>query len=164
MPVLTVKSFGGIAPKIPARYLSDTQAQVATNCPVFNGSLQPLSGLGDTLHTLTKTGVPKTIYRFGQDTKSDTQYWFHWNKDVDVCRGQIAGDASEWTFFTGDGAPKATYNAIALSGQNYPAETRPLGLAAPTQACTPLANAFTPDEYPPEIYLYSSHWSQMSTD
>lgn len=164
MPVLTIKSFGGIAPKIPARYLSDTQAQVATNCPVFNGSLQPLSGLGDTLHTLTKTGVPKTIYRFGQDTKSDTQYWFHWNKDVDVCRGQIAGDASEWTFFTGDGAPKATYNAIALSGQNYPAETRPLGLAAPTQACTPLANAFTPDEYPPEIYLYSSHWSQMSTD
>jgi len=164
MPALKINSFGGIAPKVPPRYLQDSQAQVALNCPVFNGSLQPLSGLGDTLHTLTKTGVPKTIYRFGQDIKSDTQYWFHWNKDVDVCRGQIAGDASEWTFFTGDGGPKATYNAIALSGPNYPAETRPLGLPAPTQACTPLANDFDPDEYPPEIYLYSSHWAQMSTD
>jgi hypothetical protein len=163
MPVLSIKSFGGIAPKVPARLLQDTQAQVAINCPVFNGSLLPLANVGSSLYTLTKQGVPKTIYRFGQDTDSDVSYWFHWTKDVDVCRGQIAGDTSEWTFFTGDGGPRATYNALALAQGNYPSVSRPLGLAAPTQACSPLANAFDPDEYPAEIYLYSSHWAQMST-
>ena len=136
MAVISIKSFGGIAPAVPARYLSDSQAQTALNCPVFRGSIQPLRALGDSLLTLPKTGTPKTIYRYGQDLVSDTQYWFHWDNDVDVCRSQIAGDTSEWTFYTGDGPPKATYAALALSGAAYPTESRPLGVPAPT---TPVA-------------------------
>jgi hypothetical protein len=132
MAVIPIKSFGGISPKVPARYLPDTSAQVASNCIVFNGSLQPLVGLGSTVATLTKVGTPLTIYRFGQDIISNSEYWFHWTTDVNVCRSQIPGDTSEWTFFTGDGAPKATYSTLALSGSNYPTVSRPLGLPAPT--------------------------------
>ena len=134
MAVIPIKSFGGIAPKVPPRFLPDTSAQVASNCVVFNGSLQPLTGVGSAVATLTKSGTPLTIYRFGQDLISDSQYWFHWTTDVDVCRSQIPGDTSEWTFYTDGTQPKATYSTLALSGSNYPTVSRPLGIPAPTTA------------------------------
>jgi hypothetical protein len=158
MAVIAIKTFGGISPKTPPRYLQDSQAQVAINCPVFNGSLQPLPDVGPTLFTLPKVGVPKTIYRFGQGLISDTQYWFHWTTDVDVVRSQIPSDTSEWTFYTGDGAPKATYAAIALSGgtQEYPTVSRPLGIPAPTTAATvDLSGDPTEETDLPETRVYT---------
>ena len=43
----------------------------------------------------TKPGIKKTIYRFGESSTTDTDFWFTWTTDVDVIRGGIAGDASE---------------------------------------------------------------------
>ena len=163
MAVLSIKSFSGIAPKVPARYLATEQAQAALNTATFSGSLQPLTGLGSTVHTLTKTGTPKTIYRFGQDTDSETKYWFHWTQEVDVCRSQIPGDTSEWTFYTGDGGPKATYNAIALSSANYPAVSRPLGLPAPAAPVTVSASTFTEISNPAKVTLTAFHISELTT-
>lgn len=134
MAAFFIKSFGGVSPKTPPRYLQDSQAQVAINCPVFAGSLVPLPDVGTAVTTLTKAGTPQTIYRFGQDVESDGLYWFSWNYDVDVCRGQVSGDPVEWTFYTGDGAPKATYNGIALSGTNLPSASIPLGVPSPLNA------------------------------
>jgi hypothetical protein len=134
MALIQIKSFGGITPKTPPRYLQDNQAQVATNSVVFSGSLSSFPNVGSTAATLTKSGTPLTIYRFGQDTLSDANYWFHWTTDVDVARSQIAGDTSEWTFYTDGVQPKATYAALALSGSGYPSVSRPLGLPAPTSA------------------------------
>lgn len=163
MALIAIQSFGGISPKTPARYLQDTQAQVAINCPVFSGTLQPLQGLGSSLLTLGKTGTPKTIYRFGQDLDSDTQYWFNWSSDVDVCRSQIAGDTSEWTFFTGDGAPKATYNSIALSGAGYPAVTRPLGLPNPVSSLSASLGAYAAETIGAVVFISSTNIAQIST-
>jgi hypothetical protein len=163
MAALQIKSFGGVSPKVPPRYLQDTMAQTALNAVVFNGSLQPLSNVGVAVHTLTKVGTPLTIYRFGQDSVSDSQYWFHWTSDVDVCRSQISGDTSEWTFYTGDGAPKATYGQIALSGSNYPTVSRPLGLPAPTAALAASPSVFTPTTSPAEVILTSTAIGQLST-
>lgn len=158
MAVIRIAGFGGIAPKVPPRLLDNKQAQVALNCPVFTGSLQPLADVGSTLLTLEKVGTPATIYRYGQDTISDTQYWFHWTTDVDVCRGQIAGDTSEWTFYTGDGSPKATYAAIALTGTNYPAASRPLGLVQPTVAVTATPSGAVDPGATPENRVYTWTW------
>jgi hypothetical protein len=158
MPVINIRSFGGIAPAVPPRYLQDSQAQVALNCPVFRGSLQPLKDVGASILTLAKTGVPQTIYRFGQDTVSDSQYWFHWTTDVDVCRSQIAGDTSEWTFFTGDGAPKATYAALATTGTDYPAAARLLGLPAPVSAATATESGTLDLTTTPETRVYTFTW------
>jgi len=163
MAVIQIKSFGGISPKVPPRYLQDSQAQVAVNCPVFNGALMPLQDVGATVATLAKTGTPKTIYRFGQDTISDSQYWFHWTTDVNVCRGQISGDTSEWTFFTGDGAPKATYSSIALSGSNYPAVSRPLGLPNPDLALTVAANTVTGTTHAATVTLTAANIALLTT-
>ena len=57
MAVFSIKSFGGIAPIVPARYLQDNQAQTAMNCPVFQGSIQSLSALGASVASLPKTGT-----------------------------------------------------------------------------------------------------------
>ena len=158
MAVFSIKSFGGIAPITPPRYLQDSQAQTAMNCPVFRGSIQPLSALGSSVATLDKVGTIKSIYRFGQDIVSDSNHWFHWTTDVDVCRSQIAGDTSEWTFFTGDGAPKATYNTLALSGSGYPTASRPLGVAAPSSAPTATANSFSGTDGLLETRVYALTW------
>lgn len=163
MAALQIKSFGGISPKVPSRYLQDTMAQTALNAVVFNGSLQPLQGVGAAVATLTKAGTPLTIYRFGQDSVSDSQYWFHWTSDVDVCRSQISGDTSEWTFYSGDGAPKATYAQLALSGSNYPTVSRLLGLPAPTTAFAVSSSVFTPTTRPAEVVLTSTAITQLTT-
>ena len=163
MAVFSLKSFGGIAPVVPARYLQDNQAQTAMNCPVFQGSIQAIADLGASVADLPKTGTIKSLYRFGQDTVSDNNYWFHWTSDVDVCRSQIAGDTSEWTFFTGDGGPKATYNSLALSGSSYPTATRPLGIPAPTAAASASADTFTAATHPATLYLTPSHISSLTT-
>ena len=134
MAVTSIKSFGGISPRVSPRLLESNQAQVASNCTTFAGAIVPLTGVGSAVATLTKIGLPTTIYRFGQDAASDTNYWFHWLTDVDVARSQIAGDTSEWTFYTDGVQPKATYSALALSGSGYPSVSRPLGLPAPTTA------------------------------
>lgn len=163
MAALQIKSFGGVSPKVPPRYLQDSQAQTALNAAVFNGALQPLSDVGAAVYTLTKSGTPVSIYRFGQDSVSDSQYWFHWTSDVDVCRSQIAGDTSEWTFFTGDGAPKATYGQLALSGSNYPAVSRPLGLPQPTAALSASPSVFIPASTPAEVFLTATDISRLTT-
>ena len=155
MAVVGIKSFGGIAPKIPPRYLKDNQAQTALNCPVFAGSIQPILDMGSSLLTLEKSGTIKSIYRFGMDNVSDTQHWFHWTAEVDVCRSQIAGDTSEWTFFTGDGSPKATHSGIALSGTNYPAASRPLGLPSPTSAASAVVSGAVDDTETVETRVYT---------
>lgn len=164
MAVLSIKSFGGISPKVPPRYLKDTQAQIALNCPVFSGALVPIQDVGQAVHTVTKPNAPKTIYRFGQDLDSDSQYWFNWPKDVDVCRSQIAGDKSEWTFFTGDGPPRATYNTIATSGSTLPSVVRPLGLPNPTSPLNLTREDFQPDTYPAELVLVSEIIANMAGD
>ena len=163
MAVLKISSFGGISPATPPRYLQESQAQTAMNCPVFQGSIQPLSDVGAASATLTKSGTPLSLYRFGQDTVSDNNYWFHWLQDVDVCRSQIAGDVSEWTFFSGDGGPKATYNSLALSGSAFPTVSRPLGLPAPVAACAASPDTFTAAANAAEVSLSTTQVAQLTT-
>ena len=163
MAVLQIKSFGGISPKVPPRYLADSQAQTALNSQIFSGALTPLKDVGTSVTTLAKAGTPQTIYRFGQDANSDSQYWFHWTTDVNVCRGQISGDTSEWTFYSGDGVPKATYASIALSGASYPAVSRPLGLPNPDVALTVSTDAFVATTHPGTVTLTATHIALLTT-
>ena len=167
MAVIQIKQFGGVAPKVPPRYLQDSQAQVALNGPLYAGALQPLAGFGSWLLTLPKSGVIQSMYRFGQDTASDTQYWFHWTQDVDVARGPIAGDTSEKTVFTGTDFPRITDNTLGLSGgTNYPVASYRLGVPAPTTAPAVTALGAADSTALPEtrVYAYTfvNSWGQES--
>lgn len=129
---LTWTSFSGIRPKVDEHLLPDGNAQVASNTNTERGGLRPLEGLLDIV-ALAKSQV-KSIYRFGQATSSETQYWFHWTTDVDVVKGPIADDTSERTYWTGDGPPKYTTTALGTAGSNLPAASRPLGIPPPASA------------------------------
>lgn len=120
MANISIRSFGGISPKTPPRGLQPSQAQAAVNSGVFTGTLKPMKGLGTSVATVV--GSAQTIYKFGQDSTDETVGWLSWNSDVDVARSQINGDTEEWTFYTGDGAPKAIRAGFTSS-------PIPLGLA-----------------------------------
>lgn len=130
--LLRFQKFGGVLPTINPSTLPDHASQVARNCIFWNNDLSPIQGLGQPVSLLAKPGVIKSLYRFGQDVEGDANYWFHWTTDVDVVRSQIFGDTTEKTFFTGDGAPKYTDNAVALAGTQYPVVSYLLGVPVPT--------------------------------
>lgn len=138
MSLIPFSPFGGLIPKTDPLMLPPNAAQVAINCRmsanVLEAYKQPLqiipAGIG---------GV-QTIYRFGQATNSDTQYWFAWSKDVNCVKGAIANDTEERTFFTGDGYPKVTTAALATSAQPYPGVSYHLGVPSPVSASVATAS------------------------
>jgi len=132
MTSFVVNAFGGMIPMMAARLIDARMATKAVNMNLTSGEAKPLRAplkIGDEL--LTKAGIKKSIYRFGQD-QPETSYWFHWTFDVDVVRGSIADDTSERTYFTGDGVPKYTYSPNAVTGgTDYPNASYALGVIKP---------------------------------
>lgn len=138
MAVITIPKFSGVAPRVSPNKLSPEMAQTAQNVRLLAGTLaawkQPLNVV-----TGLTPGDPSTIYRFGQDLTSDTQYWFHWTADVDVAKGAISGDQTERTFFTHPTlGVRQTNNSLALTSGSgsYPWNSVPLGVPAPASAPT----------------------------
>ena len=163
MTGFAVRQFKGIAPRAEPRLLQENQAQVALNCKLWHGSLRPL--LANLLvGSLSKPGTIKTIRRFGHATPSDTQYWFHWAADVDVCRGQIFGDVQERTYYTDGTLPKVTNGTLALSGggTNYPNVSYTLGIPAPAAAVTAAVTGTGTGIAETRIYIYTlvSAWGE----
>lgn len=105
MATISIRAFGGVSPKTPPRLLNDRQAQTALDSDVFTGTLKPTKGLGTSVATVASSTI--SLYKFGQDNEDPTQGWLSWTTDVDVVRSQINGDTEEWTFYSGDGYPKA---------------------------------------------------------
>lgn len=151
-----IPNFFGIAPKKNPRYLPDGWAQIALNADLTGMSLRGLPALDSVSNSQFQPGTER-IYRFGQasspEPTSDQQYWFEWAKDVDVVRSQLAKDENEWTFYTGDGKPKATYRSIALGAAPYPSASRLLGLPAPSAPCSVTAGTYIAETEPAELVI-----------
>lgn len=158
-----VRQFKGIAPRAEPRLLQDNQAQVALNCKLWHGSLRPLLA-NLFVGNLSKPGTIQTIHRFGHATPSDTQYWFHWASDVNVCRGQIFGDVQERTYYTDGTLPKVTDGTLALSGggTNYPNVSYTLGIPMPAAAATVAINGTGSGIAETRVYTYTyvSAWGE----
>lgn len=136
MAVISLTKFSGVAPKVSPNKLPPELAQTANNVRLLAGTLDAWTAPLQVVSGLT-AGATSTIYRFGQDLTSDTQYWFHWTADVDVVKGAIANDQTERTYFTHPTlGPRMTYNTLALTGGSgdYPWGSYPLGVPAPTAA------------------------------
>lgn len=163
MTSIVLKQFDGVSPRTPPRYLADTQAQTALNCPAWLGSL---TGLPDTTKVIdTIKPVVKAIYRFGQDINEDGRYWFEFARDTDVVRGAIAGDTEERTYWTDGVKPKKTNNVLALTGgTSYPVAAYDLGIPAPANACTAVVNGTGTGISETRVYTYVnvSSWGEPS--
>lgn len=136
MAVISLTKFSGVAPKLSPNKLPPELAQIASNVRLLAGTLDSWTTPLTVLSGLA-AGAFSTIYRFGQDLTSDTQYWFHWTVDVDMIKGAIANDQTERTYFTHPTlGPRMTYNTLALTGGSgdYPWGSYPLGVPAPTVA------------------------------
>jgi len=131
MSVITVDGFLGENRAIHPKLLNEKVGTTSNNQKPGRGDLRPWKA------PATVSTVPSgrnTIYRMGRDVASDASYWLAWPAVVHAMRGFETDDATERTYYTGDGAPKVTDNTIALSGGVYPAASRPLGVPAPTIA------------------------------
>ncbi|NRA62297.1 MAG: hypothetical protein HRU25_15645 [Psychrobium sp.] len=122
MPTIFVNKFAGEQVKLDPRHLPNEYAQVASGCHFYHGNLSPLRK-----PLLTNITVPidtKTIYNYLH------KHWFSWSADVDVVSSPVANDPWQRVYFSGDGYPKVTNNAI-FSGSNMPAASYRLGVPAP---------------------------------
>lgn len=156
MAVISLNQFSGVAPRVAPNKLGPGMAQTALNVRLLAGTLagwkQPVtvvSGLA--------AGDPSTIYRFGQDLSSDTQYWFNWTVDVDIVKGAISGDQTERTFFTHPTlGVRQTNNSLALTGGSgaYPWNSVPLGVPAPTTAPSHTVTVNGDPSEPSETRIY----------
>lgn len=162
MTLIVIKEFDGEAPRINPRQLPPTMAQKALNSKLWS-TLKPFRNEKFVI-TPTKVGADKSIYRLGQGL-AETQFWMSWATDVDVARGQIAGDTTERTYFTGDGVPKVTDASLCTTGgTNYPNVAYTLGLPRPT--LTPIVSVSGTGTGLPEsriyVYTYVSAWGEES--
>lgn len=128
---ITIGPFNGIMPRISPKLLENSFSQVATNCYLHSGRLEPVRAPQNVGVLLNSDA--KSIYWFNRDANDGNGYWFQWNADVNVVRGPIANDTNLRTYFTGAGAPRFTTATLGQSGSGpYPGASRALGLPAPT--------------------------------
>jgi hypothetical protein len=133
MAVISLTKFSGVAPRVSPNKLTPEMAQTALNVRLLAGTLSAWK-LPTTVLTGLTEASKSTIYRYGQDLVSDSQYWFEWPVDVDVVKGAIANDQTERTYFTHPtlGA-RITNNSLALTGGSgsFPRNSYPLGVPSP---------------------------------
>jgi hypothetical protein len=144
-------------PRTGAKFLEPNEATLARDCRLYSGELRPLRQRSAAV-TLPKPGPLKSIYLFAR------QFWFHWDKDVDVVRTLVPNDTTERTFWTGDGAPKQTQAGMATSGGTaYPMNHYLLGIPAPLNApsaSAPAPNQAVETETRYYVYTYVSAWNE----
>ena len=115
MAAIVLRNFGGMAPSANPVTLPEGQATYAKNLDTRYGDFRPLALPED-------QGVPMTagatLYRF------ENSGWFITNpNEVNYVRGPIANDATERTYYTGDGVPKVVnqFNDVRQLGVPQPA-------------------------------------------
>jgi hypothetical protein len=116
MPAITIQGFAGIVPRIHRRLIGDNQAQVAMNCVLTNGQIQPLRK-PKFAHDPDVFEV-KTVFRM---IKDGLENWVAWDKDVNVEPGQVLGDILQRIYWTGDYEPRmSTYDDVFGGFGPYP--------------------------------------------
>jgi hypothetical protein len=162
MTIIALNDFAGQSPRVNPRQLAPNMAQKAINTKLWS-TLEPFRDVTAVV-TPTKVGANMSIYRLGQGL-AETQFWMTWATDVDVVRGQIAGDTTERTYYTGDGVPKVTDATLCTTGgTNYPMVSYTLGVPKPisspvvtisgTGTGLPSARSY--------VFTYVSAWGEES--
>lgn len=155
---LTLQGMTGERPKVTPHLLAENMAQTAKNCNLERGTIAPFK-VPLPNWTPTKVGTIASIYLY------EDSYWFHWTTDV-ACRKGPISDVTARTYFTGDGVPKVTDNAIALTGggTDYPINSYTLGIPKPGSAPTVTAGGASvdPNEAVSTVYVYTyvSAWGE----
>jgi len=132
MGAIRITAFGGIVPRSSERLIPDNAAQIAINCRLSSGELEPFKA-GAKNYESNKAGPLLSIHRI-EENGNDA--WLTWPYDVDVVKASLYGTA-RWCF-TGDGEPRITTLTDALygGGNDYPHTAYTLGTPKPVTAPT----------------------------
>lgn len=133
---VSVRAFSGMRPVVAADLLRPGEAELAVNTLLTGGDLEAFKSPLQ-IAALTSASPIKTIYRFGQSSSSETQFWFQSTNDANFVKGPVDGDTEERTYHTGHGAyPSKTKSDIATTAAPYPSTSFPMGLMKPAAAPT----------------------------
>jgi hypothetical protein len=161
---IVVPFFSGAKPRVSAKHLDATNAQVARNCSVKRGILSPVMDLAaQSPNPIPKAGDIRSIYKLRSGD------WLYWTNVVDVVEAAV-NDADSRIHYTGDGYPKQTDATMATSGaaSTYPSTTRRLGLPKPS---APLNVQLSPASVAEDaeivrsvsyVYTYVTAWGEES--
>lgn len=136
MLLIDLRSFGpGNSSANPKQLPAGIGVEVR-NLDLTQGDFRGMRGTA-LAHTLTGLGAQQgSLYRFGRDTPSDTQFWITFSADADFARSLLATDPTERTYITGGGgAPRYTDSTI-IGTAPYPTATVALGVPAPATSMT----------------------------
>lgn len=141
MGIIRFTPFGGLIPKSDPSMLPAPAAQIANNCRFSSGQLEAFNlpeevrnPVGDELVSLGVANTVQTIYRFGQATDSDLQYWFASDADTNFVKTAVANDTEERTMFTGTNLTKpqvTTASRVGSSGLPLQLGSYDLGIPSP---------------------------------
>ena len=159
MTPIHVGPFRGEVPRVSDRLLSANQATAAVNCKITAGRLDPLKGLG-LVHTSLAPQV-ETIFRY----KFGSVYnWLVWSRVVDALLSTTVQDDLGRFYYTGDGEPRMSTYARAISGPGpYPAAFYVLGVAPPvTSPSLAVVGGTAPTETRSYVYTFKTALSEES--
>jgi len=130
MTAINIKALRGQVPRTSERLIGANYATAALNCKITSGRLDPLRGLAP-VHTSMAAAIT-TMYRYRFNAQDN---WLVWGSVVDVVRSPTTQDALGRLFYTGDGEPRMTSYADAISGAGpYPTGFFVLGVVPPSTA------------------------------
>jgi hypothetical protein len=114
-----LQTFSGQAPKVYARLLPDDMAQVATNCRLDSGRLEPWKSNAPSSQSFVASysvsAATKTIFKYSDSV------WLGSNDELDISRSPIAEDPHERIYITGGsgGFPQMTTDQIVGNSTYY---------------------------------------------
>ena len=147
-----LQTFSGQAPKVYARLLPEDMAQIAVNCRLDSGRLEPWKANASA--SITPVGsysisaATKTLFKYSNSV------WVGSNEDLNIVRSPIAEDPHERIYLTGTGGsggfPRMTTATIVGNNTYYrlglpkPADITTITLSPATSARPPSARRRTP--------------------
>jgi len=116
-----LQTFSGQAPKVYARLLPEDMAQVATNCRLDSGRLEPWKSNAPSSQSFVASysvsAATKTIFKYSDSV------WIGSNDELDIARSPIAEDQHERIYLTGiggaSGFPRMTTATTVGNGTYY---------------------------------------------
>lgn len=159
MTGFVIRAPRGEVPRLSERLLADNFAQTAQNCKIKSGRVDPIKGLQLNHVSLAATIATMFRYRFG-----DLYNWLVFDTTVDVSRSPVDNDTLGRFYYTGDGEPRMSTYADAISGSGpYPVGWYVLGVTPPVTAMTiNVTGGVGADEDRAYVYTFKTQYGEES--
>lgn len=136
MTAVNIKGFRGAVPRISSRLLQPNQAEIADNCRLTSGKLEPLKGL-ETVHLSQLPSIETAFFWRAIIDSRPQDNWLVWDSDVDVVKSLIPNDPLQRFYFSSAAfEPRMSTYPLAINTLPYPTAWYALGVVPPTIAPT----------------------------